>query len=71
MDEKYYVVTTANNIFFISSAKANNFIHLTRTLPEAYLYDELGEAKEVADLYGLNVHEVTFSQRFDCGVWKS
>lgn len=27
-------------------------------------------AKEVANLYGLNVHEVTFTQRFDCGVWK-
>ncbi|WP_283598228.1 hypothetical protein [Ligilactobacillus saerimneri] len=69
MDEQYYVVTTANNNFFISSAEDDN-IYLTKLLSEAFLYDELWKAKEVADLYGLNVHEVTFTQRFDCGVWK-
>ena len=67
MNEKYYVVTTANNDFFISLVKDNS-LYITEYLPEAYLYDELSKAKEVADLYGLNVHEVTFTQRFDCGV---
>lgn len=69
MNEQYYVVTTANNDFFISLVKDDS-LYITEYLPEAYLYDELSKAKEVADLYGLNVHEVTFTQRFDCGVWK-
>lgn len=69
MDEQYYVVTTANNNFFISSAEDDS-LYLTEFLSEAFLYNELLKAKEVADLYGLNVHDVNFSQRFDCGVWK-
>ena len=69
MDEKYYVVTTANNDFFISLVKDDS-LYITEYLPEAYLYDELSKAKEVADLYGLNVHDINFSQRLDCGVWR-
>lgn len=69
MNEQYYVVTTANNDFFVNSAVDDRLI-LVEGFPQAHLYNDFEDAKILADLYGLNVHDVNLSQRFDCGVWR-
>lgn len=69
MDKQYYVLTTANNDFFINFVKDDN-LQLTKFLSQAHLYNDFEDAKILANLYGLNVHDINLSQRFDCGVWK-